>query len=1118
MPEVTEVQIGEPNLSKKHGLDQQTVNELIEHDVYFVDNPVERNMLQQGYQDMALFVQNRDERRGFLPMFKKRQGIPGLYQDESGKWKFFAESWENFANNQRVQEALGKDRLLQTEEKLSRNILNISLESSTLEKLKNPLVAHFVILNKYNPLNMHGQKDFGFKEVQKYLSKLSPEKTVELKNSPIQGIKELAELFEKNPEPTQENLSNFRQQIITIALHLLRNGTHAEQLYIVTSIARKILAPDTTASILSVLEDNRVPENIRIEFFKSNLSKTNDLKIGNENDYLVINMLFGHLQNNPNETLLNLLKDYEGELLDTFIKKQEISSQDISNLSKVLGIKEEEIRNAIGFVQKQKQLNPDLSFSRDEYSTKGVFAKLIALSTNKDISPLLERLYVYGFSFNSYQSLNPLLFSRLLQQQDSLLPLIEQLSKYGYKFSTIDELSKIENLFKNPNKDQILLALAEIKKYDPDFSYSIVYNDEKYFNPYLQFARQLNAGDRLDYKKLLAIKEDKGIIPLDYSTPLQEIITAGLGFERFSQHAGKPNSKLLLQDFNNSLNLVLEDIKSAENLNWYYADNSFLYALALFPGKAKELATLPSRFPELIDLMQEGGPLYTNRQKILFDILSKEDIDKNVIEIIGIFTTKQPYWEQVYFYTQKKLGDILVNADTEYPVRNSSGKTKPFVSLPREEKFLVFKEYLRKVVEASRDEKSKQQANRKNRDILEQNLVLSNGDYIHGAAYDYLDKIFLNGNLCGEALGEFASADQYPFHVDFSRVFDASKSTQDVIENSMSMLQGFGEGGKLGKSGQMFHILKRNRSDYEKGIDYQIRGQHYAIFTGVPSTAIDAFVLRDPSAILESVAHEIVENGFYIPVYDLKGSLIFSPQDYDQLRQIENIENSPVETWDYSLKTGSQKGSNPAAEFTVPQEDGPTQYYVKFKTLENDDQIWNELLADSIYRTLGISVPDTKAVRVNGTYGHASKLIPDAREGTGQSQDWKKGYLADCLLSNWDILSVLEQNTVSTDQTGDVFRVDNGGALLYRARGERKEKNDFGETVNELNENGVVSPQKMGISAEELKTQSQILKERLTDETIDKLVDSVRLKIEDREYLKKILKSRRNHILSKFLQ
>jgi len=45
----------------------------------------------------------------------------------------------------------------------------------------------------------------------------------------------------------------------------------------------------------------------------------------------------------------------------------------------------------------------------------------------------------------------------------------------------------------------------------------------------------------------------------------------------------------------------------------------------------------------------------------------------------------------------------------------------------------------------------------------------------------------------------------------------------------------------------------------------------------------------------------------------------------------------------------------------------------------------------------------------------------------------QKDFAADALLSNWDVIGVTADNIVGND--GKVYRVDNGGALEFRAQG-----------------------------------------------------------------------------------
>ncbi|MCL4352853.1 HD domain-containing protein, partial [Patescibacteria group bacterium] len=156
------------------------------------------------------------------------------------------------------------------------------------------------------------------------------------------------------------------------------------------------------------------------------------------------------------------------------------------------------------------------------------------------------------------------------------------------------------------------------------------------------------------------------------------------------------------------------------------------------------------------------------------------------------------------------------------------------------------------------------------------------------------------------------------------------------------------------------------------------------------------------------------------------------------------------------------------------------------------------------YRHLGIAVPDTKIVKIDTAYGHSSQVLPQDAEI--KMDDLKNGFIADALLANWDIVG----NTGNVIFSGRrLIRIDNGGSLLFRARGERK--TTFNGIVTELE--GMKSSY-TGLTQEDIQNQLAVLKERLTDATIDRLVESVRLSFQDRENLKDTLRQRRDYILS----
>jgi hypothetical protein len=553
---------------------------------------------------------------------------------------------------------------------------------------------------------------------------------------------------------------------------------------------------------------------------------------------------------------------------------------------------------------------------------------------------------------------------------------------------------------------------------------------------------------------------------------------------------------------------------------------------------------VPTLFSTLI---KEGGPLYTNRAKIFETIFSNGDFLNRAREIQTIFAKKIPYWKQLYFFTEARIGDSLANSSSGYPLsevlgipvqellkRHQAAKEQdphsftrlesmvrhksvideletgkgnlPFADLKGMYKKLVFREFLHRTIETSRNPEAKQRADARNRTMASEKLVLSAGTYIHGSAVDYLDSVLLNGNLPGEALGEGAATDSYPFHTDFGCLTQEFLSAHTSVDQvfSQSISNNYGAGGIKAKSGQLFYVYNRTPESYEADKIYEVSSDHTLILGGMPATEISAIVLKDAATTLNTVKASVLANGFYVPIYDIQGQMLFSQTEYDFLRSDSNY-NIPVEVWDYSLKTGDQLGSNPGAEFSVPTDDGFHRYYVKFADHEGADHVWNEQLADNIYRHLGVLVPNTKIVKIDTTNGHASQLLsPDQSPEAGQL---KNGFIFDALLANWDV--VRGDNHLTSN--GQVYRIDNGGALLFRARGERKD--DFDHNVAELES---MLGHYSGITPEDISSQLDTLQARFTDESISQLVDTVRLRQANRDYLKKTLAQRRDHILSHY--
>lgn len=131
------------------------------------------------------------------------------------------------------------------------------------------------------------------------------------------------------------------------------------------------------------------------------------------------------------------------------------------------------------------------------------------------------------------------------------------------------------------------------------------------------------------------------------------------------------------------------------------------------------------------------------------------------------------------------------------------------------------------------------------------------------------------------------------------------------------------------------------------------------------------------------------------------------------------------------------------------------------KTGPGPEQLRNEVSADNAYRALGIRTP-ASGLHVDPHSGVVTKFSRYI-EGGQTLHDWEKGktpnevsamhakvskgFVADALLANWDAIGMHKDNILIKD--GKPLRIDNGGALAYRAQGAPK-GTAFGTSVTEV--------------------------------------------------------------------
>lgn len=124
----------------------------------------------------------------------------------------------------------------------------------------------------------------------------------------------------------------------------------------------------------------------------------------------------------------------------------------------------------------------------------------------------------------------------------------------------------------------------------------------------------------------------------------------------------------------------------------------------------------------------------------------------------------------------------------------------------------------------------------------------------------------------------------------------------------------------------------------------------------------------------------------------------------------------------------------------------------------NEAHLREEMTADAVYRALGTNVPEFQQYRDrNGRLVKLSRFVegatslgdlaPAARAKA--IKELQQGFAVDALLGNWDVIGLGEDN-VLIGKDGTVYRIDNGGAMRFRAQGQPKDDAAFNAGVVDL--------------------------------------------------------------------
>ena len=232
--------------------------------------------------------------------------------------------------------------------------------------------------------------------------------------------------------------------------------------------------------------------------------------------------------------------------------------------------------------------------------------------------------------------------------------------------------------------------------------------------------------------------------------------------------------------------------------------------------------------------------------------------------------------------------------------------------------------------------------------------------------------------------------------------------------------------------------------------------------------------------------------------------------------------SNPFDTSDW-VKTGGQAGSNEGAFYTDPKTGD--QYYVKKP--KSDKHAANEVLASALYEEAGVKSgrvffgKDKKGntVLVSPLVPNSEKNFSTAKKDSEVLKNAQADFAVDAWLNNYDVVGLDYDNMLTVGK--DVYRVDPGGALLFRAQGKDKKK-DLTDDVKSIDtyRNPDINPQAadiFGSMTDEEIAESAKKVQAISPEKIDQLVDAAFP--EDPEtaaFLKEKLKNRREDLIKRF--
>lgn len=211
------------------------------------------------------------------------------------------------------------------------------------------------------------------------------------------------------------------------------------------------------------------------------------------------------------------------------------------------------------------------------------------------------------------------------------------------------------------------------------------------------------------------------------------------------------------------------------------------------------------------------------------------------------------------------------------------------------------------------------------------------------------------------------------------------------------------------------------------------------------------------SQAIEQIGHDAWMTATELRVFHPKNATLVKPKVVPKKTKIpDKPKGPPVLDASKMKKVGPQKGSNLGGLYE--DADG-VQWYIKSpKTVEHAK---NEVLANKLYKAAGVeNVPEVRLATLDGKAAVASRIEEGLvakkdilqvlnKAGAANRSAVMEGFASDAWLANWDVVGLQYDNLLIKKGVGGFWRIDQGGALRFRAQGGAK-GSAFGNKVTEV--------------------------------------------------------------------